>query len=218
MKAKVLSLFALIALFAWLSGCGENSSKLAGPETDAQQSLGLLKSGEFEGEDAEDLAASRRKTLIADAESPTQMVVWDPDGFYPAAPFTATNIKIFDDGAARGRMVLGTLRDSNIGRTVFTVRSGTIVCNNNLEPVLSLAGTFQNKMPGQKPIKGTFAALAQAIGTAGLKTGGGIRPASHNDDDVLWDLSTNGPIPTLSPWVTVGAVHVYQNPCIAAPQ
>jgi hypothetical protein len=149
------------------------------------------------------VAVNARKTLIADAESPTQMVVWDPDGFYPAAPFTATNIKVFDDGSARGRMVLGTLRDPNIGRTIFTVRSGAIVCNNNLEPVLSLAGTFQNKMPGQRPTKGTFTAQIQ-------------RDAI--EDDPIWDLDTNGGIPTLSPWETAGSLNFYQNPCIAAPQ
>jgi predicted small lipoprotein YifL len=204
MKAKVLSSFALIALFAWLSGCGENSGKLAGPETDGQQPFDLLKNGEFDDEDAAaDEAASGRKTLIADADSPTQMVVWDPDGFYPPAPFTATNIKVFDDGSARGRMVLGTLSDPIIGRTTFTVRSGAIICNTNLEPVLSLAGTFQNLTPGQKPTKGTFTAQIQ-------------RDAI--EDDPIWNLDTNGGIPTLSPWETAGSLNFYQNPCIAAPQ
>ena len=217
MKAKVSSFFALIALFAWLSGCGENSGQLAGPEVEAQQPFDLLKNGEFDGDDAEDIAANARKTLIADADSPNQMVIWDPDQFYPAAPFTAKNIKIYDDGSAKGRMVLGTIRDPNIGRTVFTVKSGTIVCTSNLEPVLSLEGTFQNKMPGQKPLKGTFTALAQEIGTASSKTGSDISPANH-EGDVLWDLDTNGGLPTLSPWVTEASAHVYQNPCIAGPQ
>jgi hypothetical protein len=83
------------------------------------------------------------------------------------------------------------------------VRSGAIICNTNLEPVLSLAGTFQNKMPGQRPTKGTFTAQIQ-------------RDAI--EDDPIWDLDTNGGIPTLSPWETAGSLNFYQNPCIAAPQ